>query len=229
MAWATSPIHASPINATPWFYKRVVKRGRVSAAGRAVGPTARQHPTTLGPPPRVPVNKKLVGVANETKAVVNGHQCKCLVDTGSQITTISAAFYDKYCTDIILHSVADILRVEGANGLPVPYLGYVEVPISLPGALPEVFQLDALVLVVPNTPYNQRTPLCIGTNVIKVCVDRGMSVFGRDFVGDKHTDPVWKLVYGSMQAQVEVNSEGKIGTVRNAAIILLVEHRKVEI
>ena len=118
-----------------------------------------QRPQPRPPPPhqtQVNTKSKLVGVANETVAIVNNRRCKCLVDTGSQITTISKTFYDLYCKDVTLHSVDDFFCVEGATAFPFLIWGYIEVPIILPGALPGLFELDAPVLVVADTPNNQR-------------------------------------------------------------------------
>ena len=209
-----------PVSAAPQFYERVViKRERVSAAGRAVGPRAGQHTTTQAPLHQTQVNIKfkLVGVANETVAIVNNCRCKCLLDTGSQITTLSKSFYESHFPNVPLRSIDDFLRIEGANGQPVPYLGYVEVSIRLPGSLPQPFDVDAPVLIVYDTPYNKKVPLCVGTNVIQICVDRGVSLFGEDFVTNKQTDPTWQVVYKCMQVPVGVNPKGKIGVIRSAA------------
>ena len=159
----------------------------------------------------------MVGTANEAIAIINGNRCKCLVDTGSQITTMSQSFYESCLPNVRLNSIDSLLQVEGANGLPVPYLGYVEVSISLPGSLPGSFELDAPVLIVPDTPYNKKVPVCVGTNVIQICIDRGVSMFGEHFVTNRQTDPVWRLVYKCMQVSVGVNSKGRIGVVRCAA------------
>ena len=174
-----------------------------------------QKATARGPPKRIV--EKMVGTANEAVAIINGNRCKCLLDTGSQITTLSKSFYESHFPNVPLRSIDDFLRVEGANGQPVPYLGYVEVSIRLPGSLPQPFDVDAPVLIVHDTPYNKKVPLCVGTNVIQACVDRGVSLFGEDFVTNKQTDPIWQVVYKCMQVPVGVNPKGKIGVIRSAA------------
>lgn len=95
----------------------------------------------------------MVRKPNEAVAIIDGHRCKCLVDTGAQITTISKACYGKYLFQLPLHSIGKLLRVECANRQEIP--GYVEVAITLPGSLPTEFKLYAPVLIVPDTTYNK--------------------------------------------------------------------------
>ena len=140
----------------------------------------------------------MVGSANEATAIVGGRRCKCLIDTGAQITSISKTFYDSHLSEYELYDIGELLKIECANGQTVPYLGYIEVGISLPGSLPSTTEVYAPVLVVPDTPYNREVPLCVGTNVIHVCLSRGVEQCGRDFVGSDNVDPVWHFVYASI-------------------------------
>ena len=71
--------------------------------------------------------KSLIGTANECVAAVNGRACLALLDTGSQITSISESFYKKHLSDSVIHPVESLLRVVGAAGQDVPFLGYVDV------------------------------------------------------------------------------------------------------
>ena len=161
--------------------------------------------------------KNIVGQANEAVSIINGCRCKCLIDTGSQVTTLSKSFYDRYLQNVPLCSLDNLIKVEGANGLPVPYLGYVEVSIRLPGSLPSSQEVAAPVLVVPDTLYNKKVPFCVGTNVIQACIDIGQSDFGDDFVVHRNLNSIWKAVYACMQTPVVSNIEGRIGFARNAS------------
>ena len=102
----------------------------------------------------------------ETNAIVNSKPCKCLIDTGSQVTTLSMSFYKSKLQNVKLHDLDESLRIEAANGQPIPYAGYIEVDIELPGSLPGDAKMVAPILIVNDTPYNKRVPLIIGTNVI---------------------------------------------------------------
>ena len=45
--------------------------------------------------PSAQSNNSLVGITNEANILVNGTECKALLDTGSTVSTISQTFYDK--------------------------------------------------------------------------------------------------------------------------------------
>ena len=63
--------------------------------------------------------------------------------------------------------MSDILEVEGANGEPVPYAGYVEISVKFPkefiASEPEV---QTLALIVPDVRSNSSVPVLIGTNTL---------------------------------------------------------------
>lgn len=106
----------------------------------------------------------MLGHANETAITVGGVDCQALIDTGSQVTTISEDFYRSNLE--VSHPLLDIesgIRVEGAGGNSLSFVGIVEVGIKCPGVEEE---LMVPALVMPATPYNQRIPAIIGTNVL---------------------------------------------------------------
>jgi hypothetical protein len=61
-------------------------------------------------------------------------------------------------------SNGEILDIECAGGSQLPYSGYIEVNINTPGSTNNFNTY--LVLVVPDSNYNQHIPLLIGTNVL---------------------------------------------------------------
>lgn len=113
------------------------------------------------------VAEELVGQMNEGTAIINGYKTNALIDTGSQVTTISKDFYDQHLLDCDIHSV-ETLKVVGAGGQDVPFLGYISVNISFPENEAGVSEeIPTLALIVPNTAYNQRVPAVIGTNLLR--------------------------------------------------------------
>ncbi len=56
---------------------------------------------------------------------VRGVQVSCLLDTGSQVSTITEAFFREYLfgneSDVL--STSGWLKITAANGLDIPYLG----------------------------------------------------------------------------------------------------------
>ena len=132
--------------------------------------------------------KSLIDTANECVAAVNSRACLALLDTGSQTTLISESFYKEHLSDCVIHPVESLLRVVGAAGQDVPFLGYVDVEVEFPMEEAGVCScLQALVLVVPENAYNQRVPLVIGTNVVRKCKDRCEEQRGAGFLQRIHT------------------------------------------
>ena len=103
---------------------------------------------------------------NKGTAIINGCKTNALIDTGSQVTTISKDFYDQHLTDCDIQLV-ETLKVVGAGGQNVPFLGYVSVNISFPEHEAGTYMRGnfTFALIVLNTTYNQRVPAVSGTNV----------------------------------------------------------------
>lgn len=132
-------------------------------------------------------SKLLIGAANEFVAAVNGRVCLALLDTGSQITSLSELFYKKHLPDCVIHLAESLLRVVGTAGQNVPFLGYVDVEVEFPEEEAGLCGcVQVLVLVVPDNAYNQRVPLVIGTNIVKECKDRWEERGGASFLQGTH-------------------------------------------
>ena len=83
--------------------------------------------------PRSEVFDRLVGSANEAELEVSGILTRGLVDTGSMITTVGVDFYRTIEHDVPLQPITDFeLDVSGANGQQLPYMGYIEINITVP-------------------------------------------------------------------------------------------------
>lgn len=119
-----------------------------------------------------------------------------LIDTGSQVTTVSRSFYEEYMADCTLRKMEELLIIEGAGGQSVPFLGYIETEVSFPKGTSGLNQsLGAVVLVVPDTNFNKDVPLVIGTNVIKQCKDDCVDKYGVNFFRVAQPDLAWRLAY----------------------------------
>lgn len=108
-----------------------------------------------------------MGSKSTANVKVNRVDCNSLLDTGSQVTTVSKSFYDLHLSDHTIHTVSDILEVEGANGQSVPYSGYIHLNLQFPKEFiacePEV---QTLALVVSDVRSNSNIPVLIGTNTL---------------------------------------------------------------
>ena len=82
------------------------------------------------------------------------------------INTFCQDFIDQVMPRPQEHSLDEIgLRVKGADGRILIYLGYVEIKVEL--SLSEEESLIVSLLVVPVTEYNKMVPLTVGTNIIR--------------------------------------------------------------
>ena len=64
----------------------------------------------------------------------------------------------------------ELLPLDGAGGIDVPYLGYVEACLAFPEI--QNFDEDCLFLVMPDHTYGNRVPVTIGTLHIDMILDR---------------------------------------------------------
>ena len=112
--------------------------------------------------------ERIVGSSNEGEIFVNGLKTSGLIDTGSMITSVSEQFYNSMDPVPELHDLDEFgLSVQGATGKELPFKGYVEAEISVPFLSDSVFNIP--LLVVPETEYNSKVPVIIGTNLIRLC------------------------------------------------------------
>ncbi|PJE77542.1 hypothetical protein CI610_03533 [invertebrate metagenome] len=139
---------------------------------------------------------RMVGVSNEGTILIEGVELPALIDSGSMVTTISESGLCRLPGENQLLNLNELgLEVSVADGSPLGYLGYVECSVKLP-FLSEV-EFFVPILVVPDTKFNAKCPVIIGTNVIRQCKDL-LTQEGCD------VPPEWKLAVDSIQAKTFV-------------------------
>ncbi|KAJ8031683.1 hypothetical protein HOLleu_24949 [Holothuria leucospilota] len=155
------------------------------------------------------IMERIVGIANESNALVNGKYCVCLVDTGSQVTTISKSFHDLHLSNIPIRPLQDLLHIEGAGGQVVPYLGFMEIEVSLPNEpCLEDNIFDVVALVVPDNNYNSKVPLTVGTNLMTQCREKCKQKFGSQFLQLSSVSTAWKLAFQHLSQQARIDKKG---------------------
>lgn len=118
-----------------------------------------------------PVNilpKGLVGSKCTALVRIAGKDCCCLLDTGSQVTTVPESFYKQ---NLSSHDIKplNLLEVEGAAGQATPYLGHIELAVTFPKDFLEIdIEIPTLALVVPDVHPDNQSPVLIGTNTLDV-------------------------------------------------------------
>ena len=105
---------------------------------------------------------RLVGCANEAPVVVDGCEVTALVDSGAQVSTISVKLCEEL--DLEIQPLGQLLELEGTGGAAIPYLGFVEVNLQIPGVRRN--NEDVLLLAIPTTTYSKRVPVVVGSKII---------------------------------------------------------------
>lgn len=130
--------------------------------------------------------RSLLGEPCESEVWLDGVQCNCIIDTGSQVTIMSKSFYSRYLSHRQLFSIKGVLDIEGVAGQKVPYLGYVEVDVQFPKDACRTGQCYCiLALVSPDQNYKNKYPLLVGINVLHLvtqdCIKIGRKKISRNF------------------------------------------------
>ena len=102
---------------------------------------------------------RLIGEPNEAAVIVENQRIKGLIDSGAQVSSISDRFAEKL--KLKVKKLETLLDLEPTGGGQVPYDGYVEVRLQIPNV--KAFDLDVLMLVIPESEYSKSVPVTIGT------------------------------------------------------------------
>ena len=117
----------------------------------------------------------MIGKAPIFEASVGGVTNRFLVDTGSQVSTITETFYRAHLaqTENHLQNPNNWLTIRAANGLTLPYVGYIELDIEVCGVV-----VPKRGVIVVNDSGERKGDMCglLGTNVLCHGYERGTSV-----------------------------------------------------
>ena len=112
----------------------------------------------------------MFGKPTETEIILEGKRTTALLDTGSTVSTVSKSYYTKELSHFIeMRHLNQILDIECAGGTQLPYDGYIEADIKTPGNSNKTIR--NIMLVVPDTQYNQHIPVLLGTNVLQLAIE----------------------------------------------------------
>ena len=119
---------------------------------------------------------RLIGEPNETTIIVENETVKGLIDSGAQISSISDKFAE--ALNLEVKKLETLLDSEPTGGGWVPYNGYVEVRLQIPNV--QAFDLDVLMLVIPESEYLKTVPVTIGTihidEIINLITDKELKL-----------------------------------------------------
>ena len=109
----------------------------------------------------------------EANVELEGSYTRWLLDSGSQVSTISANHYnDHLACEFALHPVDSLVTIEAANGLPINCIGYVQVSIGMASIVATCGgRKNVIMFVCPDTAYSRSVPDVLGTNVLDALCD----------------------------------------------------------
>lgn len=159
----------------------------------------------------VSLPRGLVGAKCIAQVTICDKDCSCLLDLGSQVTTIPNSFYLENLSHLPLNSLNDLLEVEGANGQSVPYLGYVETIIMFPKSfLGADIEVPTLVLVVPDMRSTLSSVL-IGTNTLDVLYEQYADIAPQDCESLPYG---YRVVLKTLEIRKRQSIDSSLGKVR---------------
>ncbi|KAK3526080.1 hypothetical protein QTP70_014642 [Hemibagrus guttatus] len=142
--------------------------------------------------------ERVVGKCPEVDIQIGGVPVRCLLDTGSNVSTLTESFFRKnlHGEDKDLHCTSKWLRITAANKLPLPYLGYVELDIQVMGiTIPErgfLIVRDADAAEPDPTP-----PGIIDMNITQGCREFALTEFDTTLGGK--LDSLWREAFNHVQ------------------------------
>ena len=155
------------------------------------GSNTGSSPTT---PSHNEVLRKAVGKCPIVPIKINGVEVPALIDTGSEVSTITQSFFDKNFSKQELLSTSDWLTLKAANGLDIPYAGYFEAKVECAGRV-----IDGRGILVINDPVDvdaqQRkaaVPALLGMNVLGKCRELFQGDLGHAHVNQ--VSAIWRQI-----------------------------------
>ena len=152
-----------------------------------------------------PTSSQIIGNQNISYVKIDDVICKALIDTGSQVTTISHRFLADSLPKCKIRPLREFITLTAAGGHNLPYDGYVETEINLhPDSSQHVYPVVAL--VVPGEAYSEDVPVIIGTNLISWLVK----------TAGQHDHNVSPAVAAALKSlRLQGNSDGLLGHVKS--------------
>ena len=109
-------------------------------------------------------NFSVIGPSNVDTVFVNGRPCQTLIDSGSQVTTVSASFVESHPTLSRITPEPSPVSINGAGGHTLPHIGVIPIEIKCQGRV----YINVPALIVPSNSYGPGVDALVGTNLIRV-------------------------------------------------------------
>ena len=143
------------------------------------------------------LHPRLIGESNKTDILISEIPTTALIDTGSNVSTLSKSFYDNYLQDKPIQPIEEFINIECADGNCLSYLGYIETeiqPLGIPNSQPQ----PCLLLIVPESNYSRAVPVLLGTNIIRTFLENTQQQNGQKFLQETALKTPWYLAFRSI-------------------------------
>ena len=132
-----------------------------------------------------------------------------ILDTGSMVTTLSYEFYRTHLQSRLGPvRPCQWLRLQAANGLAIPYVGYVEADVVVAGRqLPQM----GFLLTQPLGAIEPKVPGLLGMNIIQYCYDLFRT---GDLQPETDWGGEWRRVFSTCRAIQRLPADGQLGLAR---------------
>jgi len=111
--------------------------------------------------------KKLIGECPEIDAMFGNAPVRCLIDSGSQVTTITETYYNVYFKDKV-HTDSTWISLNGSHGLTIPTVGIFRTSVRIQASeFPDIYVIvvqDPVSIAVQKR--KEAVPGIIGCNLI---------------------------------------------------------------
>ena len=150
----------------------------------------------------------LVGQCPTVDILLGNVKVKCLLDTGSNVSTITETFFEQHFKPTLEN--CEWLSLSAANGLGIPYLGYFERDVCALGKVAK--GRGILVVRDPTDTVTLRrkvaVPCILGMNVIKQFYEMEASTLDTEQVSASGSGEVWGLAFSVCQREQTASPMG---------------------
>ena len=152
-----------------------------------------------------------MGQCPTTTIQLAGMTVPFILDTGSMVTTLTSRFFhETLASKVGPAQPCTWLRLRAANGLAIPYEGYIEVDVTIAGRL---LPRMGILITSPEGASDSVVPGLLGMNIIQHCYD----LFSRG-VGGVHPesdwDQGWRRVFSTCRTIQQLPADGRLGLAR---------------
>ena len=141
---------------------------------------------------------QLIGEASEVNIRINNQTTRAILDTGSVVSLVSQTVQQRNWPETEIRLLDDILKIDCADGEPLPCLGYIVADIDTSVSHPDSAQRSYLLLVVPDTRYSAKTPIILGMNILNTLLGECKDNFGSQVSQKAKLQVPWYLSFRSM-------------------------------